>query len=158
MGVPQCNPPKVGIPQCVPCWVCHTCTMLGMPHVYHAGYTARVPCRIYSPGTMPGIQPRYHGGYTALACGYTSLPGMVGILASLVWWVPSHPGYTAPYTPLGTPLSQHGEPGHGTRQTGCTRLTALTRGVAEQTVSDVPLTVVPLFQSRFTVGQLFLSR
>jgi len=28
----------------VPCWICYTCTMLGMPAPYRAGYAGSLPC------------------------------------------------------------------------------------------------------------------
>ena len=45
---------------------------------------------------------------------------------------PTHPGYTD---------LQHGEPGHGTPQARCARLTALTLTLAERNIRDASLTV-----------------
>ena len=53
-----------------------------------------------------------------------------------------HPGIYSPCTTLGIPPVSHGEPGHGTRQHGVYRLTALRRTVAELTIGDEPLTVL----------------
>jgi len=86
-----------------------------------------------------------HGGYTSpptvgiLAShgGYTSLPtSMVGIPASLLaWWV-----YTLLHPP-GYTLDVHPAQHRCTARNGECSLTALSRGVTERTVSDVPLTV-----------------
>ena len=82
----------------VPWWVCLSdsmvgvplSTMVGMQRVYHGGYAEGVP-RWVCTARVPWwyIQPGYPGGYTSL------LGTLVGILASLPWCPPYHPGYTS---------------------------------------------------------------
>ena len=126
-----------------------------------------------SPPTMLGILasictwvytslPMYLGVYQPpYYRGCTSLPTTVGVLASLcttrVYVYPCTPWV---YVPLRTPwvyLQPQGEPGQGTRQHVRDELTALSRRVTEQTVSDEPLTVASRIPFYFPVSLLVSS-
>ena len=84
------------------------------------------------PGTLGGV----YAGYT--------IPGTMLGIPSRVYVHPSPSRVHPPYTPGRTCRT-------AARCSG-TGLTALTHEVAEQTVSDDPLTVVPALITRFTVG------
>ena len=91
----------------------------------------------------------------------TVLRGLLGYTHPGYTWAIPHPGYTSLYTTLGTPLYRtlH-RPRHATRLLPCSSCSALTRAVAELTVTvDLSyrlrlMTVLTVLRLKTLLGRL----
>ena len=114
------------------------------------------PCGIPVVGGIPSLVHPWVGGLHSLvhpgdgreACWV----GTLLVYASQYPWWPYYPCiYTLPYPP-GYTLGYTRPPTGTRRTTVLSQLAALRHRVVERTVRDGPLTVVPVTDTRFTVG------